>query len=65
MKQKKNSNWRKSCQKRKKEEKNNHVPVNKESMEIRSMPDFEKMREHENEARGLPKDFHRRRFKES
>ncbi|MDD2697010.1 MAG: hypothetical protein PHE52_02540 [Candidatus Pacebacteria bacterium] len=65
MKKGRNADWRKSCHKKKKQEKNNHVPADKDSMEIRSMPDFEKMREHENEARGLPKDFHRRLIKEA
>jgi len=63
MKNGKNTKWRKSERKRKKEEKNNHVQVSPDSMEIKSMPNFEHMREHENEARGLPKDFHRRVLK--
>ena len=39
------------------------VAPGRELMDIRSMPNFEKMKERENEARGLPKDFHRRVLK--
>lgn len=41
-----------------------NMPVGKESMEIKSMPNYEKMRERENESRGLPKDAHRRLLKQ-
>ena len=38
------------------------INFHKQAMEIRSMPNMEKMRERENEARSLPKDAHRRRI---
>lgn len=62
MKKKNNKQWKKHVTKQKKGKgngKQNGMPLR----DIKGMPNFEKMREQENEARGLPRDFHRRRFK--